>query len=341
MRSFALAAAIVVFPAAALAQAEPQRFASESDASPQEAAPPAGAREEPPADPTLSEDPYAAEFAGLEEAPPIKDPWEGFNRKMYAFNRVIDRYALAPAATAYVKVTPRPLRRGISNALSNVSSPVTIGNEVLQGRFKRAGVTIARLAVNSTVGIGGFIDVGSKIGLKRNQEDFGQTLGAWGAPSGPYLFLPFFGPSSVRDAFAQPVDVAMDPLTWTQFQGFRALRWSRVGVGALDARAGALRGLAELENMSPDPYVTIRTLYALSRRNAIANGAVAADDLPDFGDPMSDVPFEDTPPAEVPPSEAAPPIDHQDQEPGTGPALAWLEPAAIALVTVEAVDPAL
>jgi len=232
----------------------------------------------------------------LEDAPPeqtaasdaivINDPFEGFNRKMFAFNSVVDKYVLAPAAIAYAKATPRRLRRGISNALDNVSAPVTFGNDILQLKFKRAGVTLGRIVINSTIGIGGFFDVANKIGLEKHQEDFGQTIASYGAPSGPYLFLPFFGPSSVRDAFAQPVDIAMDPFSWTQFAGFRALRWSRVGVGALDARAEALRPLAEIRSTSPDPYVTIRTLYSLSRRSAIADGRQDMDALPEFGDPL-------------------------------------------------------
>lgn len=222
----------------------------------------------------------------------IKDPFERFNRKMYAFNSRLDKYFLAPLAIGYAKATPRRLRRGIANALDNVSSPVTFGNDVLQLRFKRAGVTLGRLILNSTVGLGGFFDVANKLGLEKHQEDFGQTVARYGAPSGPYLYLPFFGPTTIRDALSQPVDIVMDPLTWVEFGGFKVLRWSRVGLGALDARVDALRPLAEIQHTSPDPYVTIRTYYTLARRSAIANGRTKAEDLPEFGDPLE---FDDAP----------------------------------------------
>jgi len=223
---------------------------------------------------------------GTQDAPVIKDPFERWNRKVFAFNTRLDRYIIAPLAIAYAKATPRPLRRGISNALANVSSPVSFGNNILQGKFKRAGVTLGRLIINSTAGVGGFIDVGAKIGLQPATEDFGQTVAVYGAPTGPYLFLPFLGPTNVRDALAQPVDILFDPLNWTEFMGFRFLRWSRVGFGALDARSEALRPLAEIQRTSPDPYVTIRTLYSLARQSAVRDGVETDESLPEFDDPM-------------------------------------------------------
>lgn len=250
----------------------------------------------------------------------IRDPWEGFNRRMYAFNNVLDTYVLAPAAIAYAKATPRPLRRGISNALDNVSSPVVFANDIMQLKFKRAGVTLGRLIVNSTVGVGGFIDVGARLGLERHDEDFGQTLAVWGAPSGPYLYLPFLGPSSVRDGVGIPADIALDPLTWTQFGGFRVLRFSRVGLGALDARSEALRPLAEIKRTSPDPYVTIRTLYSLSRRSSIRDGRENVEELPEFGDPLE---FEDEPGGAAT-EEPAPEVSQEPEEVAVlGPQTAW------------------
>lgn len=245
----------------------------------------------------------------------IPDPWEKFNRRMYAVNDVLDRFILAPAAIAYAVVTPKPLRRGIANALDNANSPVVIGNDLLQLKFKRAGVAIARLAVNSTIGIGGFIDVGSRIGLKKHTEDFGQTLGHWGVSTGPYIFLPLLGPTTVRDGIGAGADVAMTPFSWTEFGGFRVLRWSRAGLTALDARAEALRPLAELRRTSADPYVTIRTFYALARKSAITDGEEDAGDLPEFADPMeidgvSDTGTQD----ETPPEEPAPDTEPQGEQ---------------------------
>ncbi len=229
----------------------------------------------------------AAPLAGVSaEERVIPDPWEKFNRSMYAVNDVLDRFILAPAAIAYAVVTPKPLRRGIANALDNANSPVVIANDVLQLKFKRAGVAFARLAVNSTVGLGGFLDVGSRIGLKEHTEDFGQTLGHWGVSTGPYVFLPLLGPTTVRDGVGAGVDVVMTPFAWTEFGGFKVLRWSRAGLTALDARAEALRPLAELRRTSADPYVTIRTFYALARKSAITDGSEDAGDLPEFADPL-------------------------------------------------------
>lgn len=231
--------------------------------------------------------PQTASPAGVSaEERVIPDPWEKFNRSMYAVNDVLDRFILAPAAIAYAVITPKPLRRGISNALDNANSPVVIANDVLQLKFKRAGVAIARLAVNSTIGLGGFLDVGSRIGLKEHTEDFGQTLGHWGVSTGPYVFLPLLGPTTVRDGVGAGADVVMTPFAWTEFGGFKVLRWSRAGLTALDARAEALRPLAELRRTSADPYVTIRTFYALARKSAITDGTEDAGDLPEFADPL-------------------------------------------------------
>ncbi len=283
-------------PIDALASAEP----TDASAAAQEAQDGAQALQE------QSAEPEAASRPGVStEERVIPDPWEKFNRAMYAVNDVLDRFILAPAAIAYAVVTPKPLRRGINNALSNANAPVVIGNDLLQLKFKRAGVAIARLAVNSTIGIGGFLDVGARIGLKEHTEDFGQTLGKWGVSTGPYVFLPLLGPTTVRDGVGSGVDVVMTPFAWTEFAGYRVLRWSRAGLTALDARADALRPLAELRRTSADPYITIRTFYALSRKSAITDGAEDAGDLPEFADPLevdgaADAGTQDGVPAEEP-----------------------------------------
>lgn len=344
MRTFALAAMMLACsPAAArasedalkaqgpLATAEPNdAFAGDPSDAPALAdsaleAIPIGLEQEPLSLPQAEESPSPGPSGVTAEDRVIPDPWEKFNRSMFAVNDVLDRFILAPAAIAYAVVTPKPLRRGIANALDNANSPVIIANDLLQLKFKRAGVAFARLAVNSTVGIGGFLDVGSRIGLKQHTEDFGQTLGHWGVSTGPYLFLPLLGPTTVRDGVGAGADIALTPFSWTEFAGFRVLRWSRAGLTALEARADALRPLAELRRTSADPYTTIRTFYALARKSAITDGTEDAGDLPEFGDPLdfegevsdgaeTSAPQEDPVPEPAPQEElnlAAAPFEHK------------------------------
>ncbi len=138
----------------------------------------------------------------------VRDPWEGLNRRLFATNLVIDKYTLEPAAKSYRAVTPRRLRRGISNMLANMRAPKNVANNLLQGRPLETSKSIFRFAINSTIGIGGFFDVAAKMGVQRREEDFGQTLAVWGVPSGPYLFVPLLGPSTVRDTLGAMVDNA-------------------------------------------------------------------------------------------------------------------------------------
>lgn len=314
MRRFALAAMMLACTAGAASAhedgAQPDGLAAASEPNESYFDAPGAAAGAQSADPAA--EPELPGTRGVsEEDRVIPDPWEKFNRSMYAVNDVLDRFILAPAAIAYAVVTPKPLRRGIANALDNANSPVVIANDLLQLKFKRAGVTFARLAVNSTIGIGGFLDVGSRIGLKQHTEDFGQTLGHWGVSTGPYVFLPLLGPTTVRDGVGSGVDVVMTPFAWTEFGGFKVLRWSRAGLTALDARAEALRPLAELRRTSADPYITIRTFYALARKSAITDGTEDAGDLPEFGDPLEfedegPNPIDESAPQEAPLPEAEP-----------------------------------
>jgi phospholipid-binding lipoprotein MlaA len=132
--------------------------------------------------------------------PDPRDHFERFNRAVYKFNTALDHVILRPVARGYVKVTPRPVRTGISNFFGNLEYTKTIGNDVFQAHFTDFGSDIARLVVNTTVGVGGLFDPASRFGLEKHDRDFGQTLGKWGLPTGPYLMLPLLGPSDVRDA---------------------------------------------------------------------------------------------------------------------------------------------
>lgn len=212
------------------------------------------------------------------------DPWEGFNRKMFAFNNQFDRALMVPAAKAYRAVTHKKQRKGIRNFLDNLRTPVIFLNDVLQGDFKRAGDTIGRFAVNSTIGFGGMGDPAGRMGVAQHSEDFGQTLAVWGVDSGPYLVLPFLGPSTVRDGFGAGVDIASDPAFWIRTDPAQYFRWSRGGVNLLSVREPLIEPLADIEASSLDYYASIRSFYLQSRAREISNGKTTFDDLPDIGE---------------------------------------------------------
>ena len=219
----------------------------------------------------------------------IADPYEGFNRQMFAFNNGVDRYALSPAATVYKTVTPTFARDRVGDFLSNLGGPVIFANDVLQAEPSRAGTTFARFGINSTIGLLGFWDAADHFGIERHSEDFGQTLGVWGVGSGPYLVMPFLGPTTPRDIVGLGIDRAMDPMTWVQIDNDKdtdlAVRMGLGVVGALNARVNLDEQIDSL-NSQPEPYIALRRIYSSQRQAAIANGKVneaeAYEDLPDF-----------------------------------------------------------
>ena len=142
-----------------------------------------------------------------------RDPWEGYNRAVYGFNKGFDSIFLRPAAEAYDTIAPEAVDRGVTNFFSNIGDIRNCFNNFLQGKPDEAANSLARLVINSTVGLLGFIDVATEMGIKKSEEDFGQTLGAGGAEPGPYFVIPFLGPSTVRDTIAKPVDFALNPFT--------------------------------------------------------------------------------------------------------------------------------
>lgn len=219
----------------------------------------------------------------------IADPYEGFNRKMFAFNNGLDKYALDPAATAYKTVTPEFARDRVTDFLRNLRGPVIFANDVLQGEPDRAGTTFARFGINTTIGLLGLWDAATYMGLDRHNEDFGQTLAVWGVESGPYLVLPVLGPTTPRDLTGFGVDRAIDPLTWVQLDNDDdtdlAIRAGLGIVGALNTRV-RLEDQINTLNAQPEPYIALRRIYSSSRQAEILNGrvneATAYDDLPDF-----------------------------------------------------------
>lgn len=219
--------------------------------------------------------------------PDPQDRFERFNRGVYKFNDGLDRAVAKPVARAYVKITPRPIRTGVANFLSNLESPITIANELLQGKLKDMGVDTARLVINTTIGIGGLFDPATKLGLQAGDEDFGQTLGKWGVSSGPYLMLPVLGPSTVRDGFGRVPDTFLHPRYYIKND------WTRYGLVALDfvdTRAGLLQTEDVLQR-SFDPYAFLRNAYLQRRQFQVYDGNPPEEpvqDEPEDGDAGTD-----------------------------------------------------
>ena len=211
------------------------------------------------------------------------DPWEKTNRDIFDFDVRVDHAVARPVAKGYRAVVPEPVRDGIHNALTNLNSPVVLANDVLQGDGSKAVNTAGRIVINSTVGIGGLIDLASKIGIPGHDNDFGITLGKNGIAEGSYLVLPFAGPMPPRDLLGTGIDVAFDPLTYVHFHGKDTWMVVRFGIGILDSRTSTLDAVETIERSSIDFYATTRNLYRQSRNAKINDGkAGAPDDLPNL-----------------------------------------------------------
>jgi phospholipid-binding lipoprotein MlaA len=198
------------------------------------------------------------------------DPIEPTNRAMYALDDALDTVLLKPAAQVYRFVLPQPVRTGVHNVLSNLATPVELGNDMLEGKPRRAGDTTMRFLINTTVGVVGIFDVAKHWGYPDHDNDFGVTLALWGVPEGPFLYLPVFGPSDPRDAIGMGVNAAMDPFTWVgQGAAVRALDWSRYGINAVDQRERHLDDIESVKKTALDPYATFRSLYRQHRASVI------------------------------------------------------------------------
>ena len=198
------------------------------------------------------------------------DPLEPTNRAIYAFNNGLDTVIMRPAAQAYRFLIPAPVRGGIHNVLSNLGTPVQLGNDMLEGKPRRAGDTTMRFLINTTAGVLGIFDVAKGWGYPDHDADFGMTMALWGLPEGPFLFLPVFGPSDPRDAVGLGVNAAMDPFTWVgQGTAVRALDWSRFAMNGLDQRERHLDDIDSIKKTALDPYATFRSLYRQHRRAQI------------------------------------------------------------------------
>ena len=210
------------------------------------------------------------------------DPYEQFNRDALRRNVKIDKYIVIPTVEAYFRLVPEEGRRGVHNFLGNLALPTIFLNDMMQGEVSRAGKSMWRLTVNSTVGLGGFLDPASKMGIPGHGEDFGQTLAVWGVDEGPFLMLPFFGPSNPRDATGLVVDAAMDPTNQIHFK--QHLWWAagREYFTLLDLRAQTYQTVQGIQRSSVDYYSSLRNLYRQLRNEQIRNGRQKGGDLPDF-----------------------------------------------------------
>lgn len=209
----------------------------------------------------------------LEAYKEANDPLEPMNRYFFELNYAADELLFKPLAGWYYIALPNFAQDGVRNVLRNVHSPVVLANDLFQGETDRAGVTVSRFLVNSTMGLGGLFDIASRMGLDYHDEDFGQTLAVSGVGEGPYLMLPLLGPSNPRDAAGMAVDMLFDPLTYVgMFGGVNNIGLGASVVSGVDTRARNLKTLDEIRKGSLDYYATIRSLYRQRRNDEINNG---------------------------------------------------------------------
>tara|TARA_B100000809_G_scaffold110409_1_gene108973 strand:+ start:1788 stop:2489 length:702 start_codon:yes stop_codon:yes gene_type:complete len=219
-----------------------------------------------------------ANFTFSEEADEA-DPFEEVNRVFYELNfNLLDPVVIKPIAIIYDDLTPKPIRQGFRNFFSNLDEIPSLVNNVLQGKFGQAANNAERFLMNTTLGLGGFLDIAKRAGLQPGEdEDFGQTLAVWGVPDGPYLMLPFFGPSTLRDAPSNFVDSLLDPFSYNDSLPVRVVI---KGIDLIALRADLL-GIDDV--ISGDKYLFIRDVYLQNREYVISDGAID-DDFDDLDD---------------------------------------------------------
>ena len=216
------------------------------------------------------------------EALAAGDPYEKTNRDTLALNGKIDKYIVVPTVAVYFVLVPPGGRRGVHNFLGNISKPTIFVNDLLQGEFIRGSRTAGRFLINTTLGLGGFFDPATKIGIPDHGEDFGQTLAVWGVDEGPYVVLPFFGPSNPRDAAGLAIDAAIDPTNFIRFKQHVWWAGAREYFTFLDLKGQTYQTIQGIQRSSVDYYSSLRSLYRQLRANEIRNGRKADEALPDF-----------------------------------------------------------
>ena len=244
-------------------------------------------------------------LCGCAAGPDPRDPLEPFNRKVYAFNDTVDKAVLKPVAKGYVAVVPEMARRGVTNFFNNLGMIVTTLNDALQLKGTKVPVDIARFLTNTIFGLGGLIDVATELKIEYRKEDFGQTLGYWGVGSGPYLVLPLFGPSDLRDAPGLAVDFVTSPLYY--WDADAEVRWALFGLDVVNTRANLLGAEKFLDTAAMDRYTFLRDTYLQRREYLIRDGN------PPTGNPskqktLKELEEEDASDEPVPPLRALPEI---------------------------------
>jgi phospholipid-binding lipoprotein MlaA len=198
-----------------------------------------------------------------------RDPLESYNRKVYKFNKAVDDAVMKPIAKGYKAITPEPLDRGITNFFGNLADVTSAVNNLLQFKLSRAGSDVGRVAMNTTVGLLGFFDVATNMGLPSYKEDLGQTFGYWGDVDSPYMVLPFWGPSTLRDSIGLMGDAVTNPLFSLRED---RVYWGLIALNVVDTRADLLTAGKILEEAAVDPYVFLRDAFLQRRRNQIFDG---------------------------------------------------------------------
>jgi len=214
--------------------------------------------------PVRAEDPAPASDPPPDAAASTPDPWESFNRPVFTFNDFLSRHVLEPVGRGWRFVVPEFVRNAVSRVFVNVRTPGVMLNDLLQGKPRDAGVDLARFLLNTSIGLAGLMDPAASIGLEPNDEDFGQTFGVWGIPTGPYLVLPFLGPSSPRDAVGRAADSATTPYGW-----FIPI-WASAAIFTVDTANGfsfIADDIAEERAAAFDWYAAVRNAH-VSRRQA-------------------------------------------------------------------------
>lgn len=212
--------------------------------------------------------------AGPSQTPPqaaageedFHDPFENANREIFKFNQAVDHAVLVPVAKTYRAVLPSPVRDSVRDFLNNLRAPLIFADDTLQGDFGLAKNTLARFVINSTIGMGGLVDVAGRWGIPYHEQDFGITLGVWGIAEGPYLVIPVLGPSDPRDFIGETAESFADP--WNILAAEHNLVWAsfvRGAVNGIDQRSRYIETLADIERTSLDYYATIRSLYRQRR----------------------------------------------------------------------------
>jgi len=219
----------------------------------------------------------------------LGDPYERINRSILTFNLESDKYFLKPLAKGYEFVIPKPIRTGVSNFFSNLWEPMTIVNDLLQGKFGHAGRDSSRFVINTTLGLFGILDIATEMGLPRRKEDFGQTLGVWGVPTGPYLVLPFLGPSNIRDT-AGLIPQYMYGDTLLYIDSPESLYASSIRL--VDTRSRLL-GTDQLLDLQPDKYLFLKEAFRQQRLNQVYDGNPPKLDNDSSDDALIDLLLED------------------------------------------------